>query len=468
VVFATETLAVGINMPARAVVIEKVTRFRGEHHEILSAADFTQLTGRAGRRGLDSKGVALICANPFVRFGTVAGLVANREFNLRSAFKPSCNMATNLIATHSQREAQHLLNLSLAQFQSDKEIVLLERRRERLEAELRSFGVNDPDAEISMQRFDLGDLVYVDSVAYQGLVAVVAIADRNSGTRITTVDTEAERITFDLVELSEFGVKAGKVALPIPYVPQRRDFVVEVARLASAHNSGHHSSRRAGASNRKSDKNTLKRLLKDINQISAKQTSMAGSVSARFADVTRLLTKRGFIDGWTLTEKGSTLRNVFHELDVVIAEVLWCGVLEPLTEADLVVLMSAFVYESRSRDTDPSESLPPKHLRDAGARLRQIHRQINGQLEEAMLAPLRELDFGMSRAILAWFNGESLSTSLSEEDYAAGDFVRAVRNLIDLLNQVAEIAPSAAVRQNARFACEKLDRGVVKLAVGVG
>jgi ATP-dependent RNA helicase HelY len=74
----------------------------------------------------------------------------------------------------------------------------------------------------------------------------------------------------------------------------------------------------------------------------------------------------------------------------------------------------------------------------------------------------------MSRAILAWFNGESLSTSLSEEDYAAGDFVRAVRNLIDLLNQVAEIAPSAAVRQNARFACEKLDRGVVKLAVGVG
>jgi ATP-dependent RNA helicase HelY len=468
VVFATETLAVGINMPARAVVIEKVTRFRGEHHEILSAADFTQLTGRAGRRGLDSKGVALICANPFVRFDTVAGLVANREFNLRSAFKPSCNMATNLIATHSQREAQHLLNLSLAQFQSDKEIVLLERRRERLEAELRSFGVNDPDAEISMQRFDLGDLVYVDSVAYQGLVAVVAIADRNSGTRITTVDTEAERITFDLVELSEFGVKAGKVALPIPYVPQRRDFVVEVARLASAHNSGHHSSRRAGPSNRKSDKNTLKRLLKDINQISAKQTSMAGSVSARFADVTRLLTKRGFIDGWTLTEKGSTLRNVFHELDVVIAEVLWCGVLEPLTEADLVVLMSAFVYESRSRDTDPSESLPPKHLRDAGARLRQIHRQINGQLEEAMLAPLRELDFGMSRAILAWFNGESLSTSLSEEDYAAGDFVRAVRNLIDLLNQVAEIAPSAAVRQNARFACEKLDRGVVKLAVGVG
>lgn len=468
VVFATETLAVGINMPARAVVIEKVTRFRGEHHEILSPADFTQLTGRAGRRGLDTKGVAVICANPFVRFDTVAGLVANREFNLRSAFKPSCNMATNLIATHSQREAQHLLNLSLAQFQSDKEIVLLERRRERLEAELRSFGVTEPGAAISMQRFELGDLVHVDSVVYQGLVAVVAIADRSSGTRITTVDPEAERITFDLVELSEFGVKTGKIALPIPYVPQRRDFVVEVARLVSAHDSSRRAARGIGGNSRKNDKNTLKRLLKEIDQISSKQTSMAGSVSARFADVTGLLARRGFINGWSLTEKGITLRNVFHELDVVIAEVLWSGVLESLSQADLVVLMSAFVYESRSRDTDPSESVPPKHLRDAGAAVRQIHRQINSQLDQATLAPLRDLDFGMSGAILVWYNGGSLSSSLSDEEYAAGDFVRAVRNLIDLLNQIAEIAPSATVRENAKLACEKLDRGVVKLAVGVG
>jgi ATP-dependent RNA helicase HelY len=74
----------------------------------------------------------------------------------------------------------------------------------------------------------------------------------------------------------------------------------------------------------------------------------------------------------------------------------------------------------------------------------------------------------MSRAILVWFNGGSLSVSLAEEDYAAGDFVRSVRNLIDLLNQIAEIAPSETVRQKARLASEKLDRGVVKLAVGVG
>jgi superfamily II RNA helicase len=319
-----------------------------------------------------------------------------------------------------------------------------------------------------LQRFELGDLISVDSVVFQGIVAVVAIADRNSGTRITTVDAEAERITFDLVELSEFGVKMGKIALPIPYVPQRRDFVVEVARLVSGHDTSRHASRKLSSNNKKTDKTTLKRLLKEINQISAKQSSMAGSVSARFADVTSLLAKRGFVNGWSLTEKGTTLRNVFHELDVVIAETLWSGVLEPLTEADLVVLMSAFVYESRSRDVDPSESLPPKHLRDAGARLRQIHRQINSQLEQVTLTPLRELDFGMSRAILVWHNGGSLSASLSDEEYAAGDFVRAVRNLIDLLTQIADIAPSEVVRENAKLACEKLDRGVVKLAVGVG
>ncbi|MFM8688027.1 MAG: helicase-related protein, partial [Acidimicrobiaceae bacterium] len=88
-VFATETLAVGLNMPARAVVVEKITKFTGEHHQPLKASEYTQLTGRAGRRGIDTVGHALVLWNQFVGFDQVAALALSRSFRLVSAFRPT-------------------------------------------------------------------------------------------------------------------------------------------------------------------------------------------------------------------------------------------------------------------------------------------------------------------------------------------------------------------------------------------
>ena len=131
VVFATETLAVGINMPARSVVIEKLTKFTGDHHERLTPGEYTQLTGRAGRRGIDERGDAVVLWSPWVRFGEVAELAGSSSFHLRSAFRPTYNMAANLIRIHSRDEAHHLLNLSFAQYQADRDVVRLEARLER-------------------------------------------------------------------------------------------------------------------------------------------------------------------------------------------------------------------------------------------------------------------------------------------------------------------------------------------------
>ena len=136
VVFATETLAVGINMPARTVVIEKLTKFTGEHHERLTPGEYTQLTGRAGRRGIDELGNG---HRPVVPVGAVRpGGRTRREpsFHLRSAFHPTYNMAANLVRTYSSDEAHHLLNLSFAQYQADRDVVRLEARLERRRAAL--------------------------------------------------------------------------------------------------------------------------------------------------------------------------------------------------------------------------------------------------------------------------------------------------------------------------------------------
>ena len=131
VVFATETLALGVNMPARAVVIERLTKFNGERKAPLTPAQYTQLTGRAGRRGIDDHGTAIVLWSPFVPFGQVAGLAASRSFVLRSAFRPTYNMAANLIRRHDRDEARRLLNLSLAQYQADRAVVVLERRLDK-------------------------------------------------------------------------------------------------------------------------------------------------------------------------------------------------------------------------------------------------------------------------------------------------------------------------------------------------
>ena len=128
VVFATETLSLGLNMPARTVVIEKLTKFSGEGHELLTPSSYTQLTGRAGRRGIDEQGYAVVLWSPRLRFGDVAGLVSSRAFTLVSAFRPTYNMVVNLIARLPPDEARSVLGRSLAQYQSDREVVVLERQ----------------------------------------------------------------------------------------------------------------------------------------------------------------------------------------------------------------------------------------------------------------------------------------------------------------------------------------------------
>ncbi|MDQ4132376.1 MAG: DEAD/DEAH box helicase, partial [Actinomycetota bacterium] len=131
VVFATETLALGINMPARSVVIEKLSKFTGERHEFLTPGEYTQLTGRAGRRGIDEVGYAVVLWSPFVPFDQVAALASKRTYPLTSSFRPTYNMAANLVRRYPSDAAHHLLNLSFAQYSVDREVVRLEAHLEK-------------------------------------------------------------------------------------------------------------------------------------------------------------------------------------------------------------------------------------------------------------------------------------------------------------------------------------------------
>jgi ATP-dependent RNA helicase HelY len=133
VVYATETLALGINMPARTVVLERLVKFNGEQHVPLTPGEYTQLTGRAGRRGIDVEGHAVVLWQPDVDPAEVAGLASTRTFPLRSSFVPSYNMTINLVHQMGPDQAHELLERSFAQYQADRSVVGLVRAISRNE-----------------------------------------------------------------------------------------------------------------------------------------------------------------------------------------------------------------------------------------------------------------------------------------------------------------------------------------------
>ncbi|MDT7801702.1 MAG: ATP-dependent helicase HelY, partial [Actinomycetota bacterium] len=139
VVFATETLALGINMPARTVVLERLVKYNGEAHVDLTPGEYTQLTGRAGRRGIDVEGHAVVAWQPGVDPKQVAGLASTRTYPLRSSFRPGYNMAVNLVAQVGAEQARDLLEQSFAQFQADRSVVGLARRIERNREALKGY-----------------------------------------------------------------------------------------------------------------------------------------------------------------------------------------------------------------------------------------------------------------------------------------------------------------------------------------
>jgi ATP-dependent RNA helicase HelY len=135
-VFATETLALGINMPARTVVIERLDKWNGETHADLTAGEYTQLTGRAGRRGIDVEGHAVVLWQPGMDPSLVGGLAGTRTYPLNSSFRPSYNMAVNLTGRAGRAKAATLLESSFAQFQADRGVVGLTRQLRRLRSSM--------------------------------------------------------------------------------------------------------------------------------------------------------------------------------------------------------------------------------------------------------------------------------------------------------------------------------------------
>ena len=486
VVFATETLAVGINMPARAVVIEKLTKYTGEHHQLLRASEFTQLTGRAGRRGLDEIGHAVSVWNPFVSFDQVAGLALSRSFRLTSAFRPTFNMAVNMVRNHSRSGAMHILNLSFAQFQADRDVVTSEAALERKRRELALLerdnvhAIDDePDdapassveTEIALRTLRPGDVVVFDASNLRGRGLVLSSAARRSGMKISVLTPTRKTVEITARDLRSVPVRGGHVDLPVPFEPTKTEFVREaVARLVKARVDDVHQRPVEQTEARERQDAPLsarhvKRLRREIEQMQERARNRSGSVGARFNDVVELLEELGHIEDWSLTPKGNVLAGIFHESDLLIVEAMGNGVLRNLSVVDLVAVLSTLVFEPRGGDSGGPTRWPNDTVRQRFKRIEKISLRLQDAQRSRGLHQHRAPHGGIAHETAAWAAGRPLSRIL-DADLTPGDFVRCMRQLIDLLRQIAMTTDDADLHDTAEQAIQSINRGVVAAAAG--
>ena len=198
-VFATETLALGINMPARTVVIERLDKWNGENHADLTPGEYTQLTGRAGRRGIDVEGHAVVLWQPGVDPLEVAGLAGTRTYPLTSSFRPSYNMAVNLVGQVGRRRAAALLESSFAQFQADRAVLGLARQARQIRQSMEQLEVS----------CDLGDFAEYQAIRRELSQREAEQARRRSAARQAEAAASLEQLRRgDIVQVPA-GRRAG-------------------------------------------------------------------------------------------------------------------------------------------------------------------------------------------------------------------------------------------------------------------
>ena len=477
VVFATETLALGINMPARSVVIESLSRFKGEGHVALTPGDYAQLTGRAGRRGIDERGHAYTQWSRFVEVERLAALVTSTDFELRSAFRPTYNMVANLVAARGLSGAEHLVRQSFAQFQQTKQTERLRARLSRERARLTPESpedaaeapIDEADMRAALAALSPGDLIE-DPAHRNRRLAVVSVAERRNGVvRVRTVSSAGAVQTLDGTTIVDPPAPIGSIELPEPYRPNHRGFQREVAKRARA---VHLSARPARPAKRQPTAaqaaRRSSRAAREVRSLEEQLAHQSDELGHRLSSTMAVLTELGHFVGEQPTAGGELLARIYHESDVLITEALVAGVLDNLDEAQIAATVCTITYEHRSPEPQPRPWYPDATVRRAVGTLDDITRRINSIEARHALAATRSPDPTFVPFVHGWVLGVPLDDLLADSEVAAGDFVRILRQLIDLLRQIAKVGPSSTVRAAARSASRRCDRGLVAASARVG
>ena len=416
-VFATETLALGINMPAKTVILEKLTKWNGEAHVPITPGEYTQLTGRAGRRGIDIEGNAIVQWSPTIDSAMVAGLASTRTYPLRSSFTPTYNMAINLINRFGRERARGSLESSFAQFQADRAVVGLVRQIKKNEG-----AIAELMQDVNCHLGDFAEYARMRS----DIKEIERLLSKRDARR--TVDQRQRRHLESEID----GIRRSLRAHPCHACNDRESH----ARIAER----------------------AERVRRESEGLRARVENRTHVIAKTFDRICDVLTHLNYIEGEKTLEQGKILAKIYAESDLLLTEAIRRGVLNTLTAPELVAVASAVIFQSRTTE-NYAPKMPHNNVAQALVSLVSIWSELEEVEERFGVKTQREPDFGFAFISYKWAQGNSLQSVLKGSDMSVGDFVRSTKQLIDLLTQIAGASPD--LRKTCREAVNRLDRGVI-------
>jgi len=410
-------------------------------------------------------------------------------------------MAANLIKTTSQVQARHLLNLSFAQFQANRDVVEIQARIQRRSkeferlmlqaespfgniAEYKELTTRRSSASLSSSQLSQlrpGDVVLFTRKSQPERFVVISSAQRGTGAKLTMLSQARLVITIGEKDTDQYLELVAHMDLPQPYQPTNSKFLKETASRLQRLKTRPKATRVEAVNQDEhpvaSDPNLVERLIaldsanrikKELDNLEKRVSSSTQSVSSQFDDLIKLLSEWRYVDTWSLTDKGLLLSRIFHESDLLIAECISEELLTGLSPVDLAGLVSCFIYEDRNRDEVASAHYPSNELKQRFLGIQKISRRLVKAETSSGLQNHRSPDPGFIAATHDWAKGNSLLDILESDEVTAGDFVRTMKQLIDVLRQLAMIFTNEADRDSATKASELLFRGVVASSSLIG
>lgn len=422
VVFATETLAAGINMPARSTVISSTSKRTDSGHRMLTANEFLQMSGRAGRRGMDEVGYVTVVGTPFQTPEEVAELVLSDSNPLESKFSPSYSMVLNLLQRFNLEESKELILKSFGYYSSDYRLkpILFQLEQYDKEIEERSFICPNKLSDDKMLEYDKLRFLYV----------------QNRQTYKKIVKQEKSKHRPLSPEVVEFG-KRNKEELH-----KLQTFACDTCKLYKKHSKNLEVLKRIDSKKKK--------LLKEIE----KQKDIYWN---KFIAHRAVLKEYGYIQNDYPTEKGKTTSQIRSENELYLAEIIFSGVLENLTPSQLAGVICALTTEELRIEIPYIPFSEP--VRKTLNQIRNIKQKLEKvQSKYDIEAPLYINPY-FSSLIELWVEGAEWETVSEQIEIGEGDIVRAFKRVVDVLRQLTTIdnIPETLVF-TAREAIEKIQR----------
>lgn len=405
VVFATETLAAGINMPARSTVISSISKRTDSGHRTLTPSEFLQMSGRAGRRGMDEIGYVTIVGTAFQTPEEVAELVLSDANPLESKFSPSYSMVLNLLQRFSLEEAKELVLKSFGYFSSNSRIEPLLKLKSEFDSK-----INECNKFVCYAKKTNQDLLEYNKIRE------IYVQNRRVFKTIQKQEKKKNRPLTD--EAKEFG-RQTKIMLD-----KMHSYECDTCKLFKKHMKTIDVLNRYEAKQNQLDKEIVKQ--KDI-------------FWNKFLSHRSVLQEYGYLKDDYPTEEGIIISQLRSENELFLAKVIFSGVLDGLTPAELASVICAITTEDMRADLYSQLPLSP-NVRKRLNKIKDIRRELDKKQKNYDVEDPMYINGFYSPLIEMWTNGAEWDSIVDEVDMGEGDIVRSFKRVIDVLRQFCTIS----------------------------